>query len=299
MIKQVTFILIVSVFTQLKAQIPTHFAPIGTRWTFNYYLFGQEYGEYIYESKGDTLVNGVTHRIVQGTRTVKCDYPSCVVYQTSIFKDLYTVRNDSLLLFKQNGHAFLFNFAYKIGDTVKSFAGYNRSVIVTRVADTLINSKRLKFWEINQTCSATQSRARKVYELIGSANDGFYEFNDKCTSDPLIKSVCSVKSGDWLYNPSNCPVVATQETVPTETNLSIFPNPVVDQLNIDFDPINGETYAEISFYNALGSKVGHQKLDMISPPLSINVSNLPSGMYNVVLQIKGRSPAVQKFVIVR
>jgi Secretion system C-terminal sorting domain len=84
-----------------------------------------------------------------------------------------------------------------------------------------------------------------------------------------------------------------------EQKIRLSPNPVVDQLNIDFEPINGEVQVEISIFNSLGSKVGHQKLDMGNPPLSINVSNLPSGMYTAVLQIKGRSPAVQKFVIVR
>jgi hypothetical protein len=76
--KQFTILLFTCALTQASAQIPAHFAPIGTRWTYNYYLFGQEYGEYIYESKGDTLVNGAAHRIIQGTRTVKCDYSNCV-----------------------------------------------------------------------------------------------------------------------------------------------------------------------------------------------------------------------------
>jgi hypothetical protein len=93
--------------------------------------------------------------------------------------------------------------------------------------------------------------------------------------------------------------VSTNEALLPKVNFVLFPNPATNELNIDFDPINGETKAEISLYNLLGSKVGQQKLDLINTPLSINVSNLPSGMYNAVLQIKGRSPAVQKFVIIR
>ena len=84
-----------------------------------------------------------------------------------------------------------------------------------------------------------------------------------------------------------------------QQKIKLFPNPVINELNIDFDPINGETQAEITLYNLLGSKVGQQKLDLINTPLSINVANLPSGMYTAVLQIKGRSPAAQKFVIVK
>ncbi len=93
--------------------------------------------------------------------------------------------------------------------------------------------------------------------------------------------------------------VATQEALLPKVNFVLFPNPATNELNIDFDPINGETKAEITLYNLLGSKVGQQKLDLINTPLSINVANLPSGMYTAVLQIKGRSPAAQKFVIVR
>jgi hypothetical protein len=93
--------------------------------------------------------------------------------------------------------------------------------------------------------------------------------------------------------------VSTQEPSLPKVNFVLYPNPATNELNIDFDPINGETKAEISLYNLLGSKVGYQKLDMTNTPLSINVSNLPSGMYNAVLVIKGRSNAVQKFVIIR
>jgi hypothetical protein len=94
--------------------------------------------------------------------------------------------------------------------------------------------------------------------------------------------------------------IKTSVVIPnSQPKFRLSPNPAVDQLTIAFDPINGETKAEINLYNLLGSKVGQQKLDLINTPLSINVSNLPSGMYNAVLQIKGRSPAVEKFVIVR
>jgi hypothetical protein len=93
--------------------------------------------------------------------------------------------------------------------------------------------------------------------------------------------------------------VSISSTYDKQRTIKLFPNPVIDQLNIDFDPINGETQAEITLYNLLGSKVGQQQLDLINTPLSINVSNLPSGMYTAVLQIKGRSPVVEKFVIVR
>ena len=93
--------------------------------------------------------------------------------------------------------------------------------------------------------------------------------------------------------------VSTSETLLPKVNFVLFPNPTTNELSIDFDPINGETQAEIRLYNLLGSKVGQQKLDLVNTPLSINVSNLPSGMYTAVLQIKGRSPAAQKFVIMR
>ncbi len=93
--------------------------------------------------------------------------------------------------------------------------------------------------------------------------------------------------------------VSTGEALLPKVNFVLFPNPTTNELNIDFDSINGETKVEITLYNLLGSKVGQQQLDLINTPLSINVANLPSGMYNAVLQIKGRSPAAQKFVIIR
>ena len=117
--------------------------------------------------------------------------------------------------------------------------------------------------------------------------------------EPLLMKVDSNGCFDNRHCDSADIKVSISSIYDKQQKIKLFPNPAANELNIDFDPINGETQAEISLYNLLGSEVGQQKLDLINTPLSINVSNLPSGMYTAVLKIKGRSPAVEKFVIVK
>jgi hypothetical protein len=122
-------------------------------------------------------------------------------------------------------------------------------------------------------------------------------------TNPLFHSLLMKVDSNGCFDNRQCDSadvkVSINSVYDKKQQIRLYPNPVVDQLNIDFDRINGENQAEISLFNLLGSKVGQQKFDSINTPLSINVSNLPSGMYNAVLQIKGRSPTVQKFIIVR
>jgi Secretion system C-terminal sorting domain len=298
--KLLTILLIFGTFCPIVAQIPAHFAPIGTRWEYNYYSFGQEYGRFIYESERDTLINGTTHRIIKRIRTVKCDYPSCIDYVTTISSDWLTVRNDSLLAVTTSGYRFLFNFNYRVGDSVS--VAYlnvrNQKPIIWRISDTLINGKRLKFWETKQTCSnvgTPKVRYGKIYELIGTIGDGFYEFQDFCLSDPNLKSICSVKSGDWVYNPAVCQYSVGTKDVAASINATLFPNPTTHELTIDYTARDAADLT-VKIYDVLGKMVHGQKIDTATATIKINVAHFEAGIYELTLQSANQQPFAQRFV---
>jgi hypothetical protein len=293
--KQCTILMLAFVFTQTLAQLPTHFAPIGTRWEYNFFSYGQSAGKFTYESEGDTLINGVTHRVVKTTRKTKCDFPPDCPFTTTVSKSFFTIKNDSLLLFTTNGHRFIFNFGYRVGDSINPLYGSVRKAAVTRIGDTLINGKRLKFWEIRQTCTATRQRYGKIYELIGSADDGFYEFEDQCLSDPNSKRLCSIKSGDFAYEPQVCRYsVATNEVAVTDAH--VYPNPVSNQLAIDYTAENLSEKLTLTVQDVLGKTVHQQTLDAATPSVNVDVSGFNAGIYLLSIQAEGKKRFVKKIV---
>ncbi len=293
---QFTILMLFAVFSQITAQLPANFAPIGTRWEYNYFAYGQSEGKYIYESVGDTLINAVPHRVVNLATKLKCDYPGCV-FLTKSYPLFYTVRNDSLLALSQNGYIFLFNFNYKQGDsvTINYRNPSSPNAVVLRVADTTINGKNLKFWEIRQTCGPTKNRIDKVYESIGSIENGFYEFWDKCSSDPTSKQLCNVKMGNWTYDPYVCRYsVATQE-IPF-FNATISPNPVTEKLKIEFSIEKSIAQMDIVVYDLLGKVIHKQAFDNTNTFENIDVSRLPTGLYLLTVQSGRKKLWTQKFV---
>jgi Secretion system C-terminal sorting domain len=81
-----------------------------------------------------------------------------------------------------------------------------------------------------------------------------------------------------LYAKSS--VVDVKEDVLAETTVSIFPNPVSDQLNLLFDLPKPSDAVMVSIIDATGKRVLLKNCDTISKEkVSINVSDLPAGAY--------------------
>ena len=300
---QLTILLLACLFSQSMAQLPANFAPVGVRWEYNYYNYALEEGRYIHESVGDTIINGLPHRIIKTRAKFRCTEPSCVFGNESRYNLFYTVRNDSLLVLNQNGgYDFAFNFGYRIGDSIdiRTFSSSPlKKGIITRISDTLINNKRLKFWEITQTCiqtgRPTTTPKSKVYELIGTTAWGFYGLRDECAINETGKGLCSFKTTDWAYEPSVCRFsVGTKDLTPL--NIAIYPNPVNAELNINYTPDNAKGSLEMRVFDILGKIVFQQKFDVFNDPLSINVSNLAEGMYIISVSVQGKKTYISKFI---
>ena len=287
----ITFFLSVA-FTHSFAQLPANFAPIGTRWEYNYFSYAQQEGKYVYESVKDTFYNGAIYRIINVTSKLKCDNSFCG-FVTSKSTFFLTIRNDSLLSANQAGYKFLFNFKYKVGDSIsiRSFRLMDIKSVVKRVADTLINNKLLKFWEISYTCPPStyhpgKVRLTKVYELIGADNDGFYEFEEKCGSDPNSKVLCSVQSDNWRYNPLICQYsVGTNELKNAPLSIKTYPNPTSSSLTIDFDIQTAFIEASFILIDQTGREVLNQKINNGQKQITWQTEQLIQGLYFIILKI--------------
>ena len=93
--------------------------------------------------------------------------------------------------------------------------------------------------------------------------------------------------------------VATSEVQLPSAQYILYPNPTNTTLNIDYEPTGGETKADVTITDLLGKTVLFQKLDLYANPLSMDVQNLPSGMYHCIFKVKDKLPTAQRFVIIR
>ena len=92
--------------------------------------------------------------------------------------------------------------------------------------------------------------------------------------------------------------VATKETLPP-LSIILYPNPVGNELNIDYTPDNANGELEIKLFDIVGKTVFKQKFDAFKDPLSINVSNLAEGMYIIAASVQGKKTYTQKIIKVR
>jgi Secretion system C-terminal sorting domain len=294
-----TIFLLAAALSKSAAQIPAHFAPIGTRWEYNFFSYLTEYGKYVCESMGDSIINGTIHRVIKLTRrTSPCDYAGCV-FSTASWNRYYTVRNDSLLALQDGVHVFIFNFGYRVGDSlslsVNGRINPNKAV-VSRIADTVINNKILKFWETRQNCpTATPSlRVQKVYQLIGLL-DGFYELFDRCPIFDTFSTLCSIKSGDWSYNPQVCRYSVATTDMPT-IKVNVYPNPVANQLTVDYSMDNVVVQTYVAIRDILGKTVYFQKLIVSNNSINIDLAGVTTGIYILSIQSEGKTMFTKRIV---
>ena len=295
---QITIFLFVLALSKSAAQIPDHFAPIGTRWEYNLFSYLSEYGKLIYESVGDTLINGTKHRVIKTTsRTSACEV-GCPL-RTYSDSSYYTVRNDSLLRINWNGeYLFMFNFNYRIGDTISLSTNGRISPpkgIVSRVVYALINNKRLRFWEISQTCT-NKIATQKVFELIGLVDNTFYDLLDRCQSGDTFRTLCEVQSDGWVYSPQICRYsVPTNEVEPTA--VTIYPNPANAQLTVNYTTDN-QAFVPISLviHDIVGKIVYEKPLDALKNIEPVDISNLAKGIYTLSIQVIEKKVFTKRFV---
>ncbi|MDL2227898.1 T9SS type A sorting domain-containing protein [Odoribacter sp. OttesenSCG-928-L07] len=78
---------------------------------------------------------------------------------------------------------------------------------------------------------------------------------------------------------------------------TIYPNPVIDVANINYQLPTDIENATLSIVSCTGSKLKETQLMQNQNMISINVSDLPSGIYFYTINNKGRIIATNKFVI--
>ncbi|MEL6923357.1 MAG: CHRD domain-containing protein, partial [Bacteroidota bacterium] len=98
-----------------------------------------------------------------------------------------------------------------------------------------------------------------------------------------------------IVKESNCPfTTSTEELAPVFTGLQMFPNPANAWLQLRFDqPL--EAAAELTIYNVAGQRMQAQRIGLATSDLSVDIDDLPAGMYYLELRQNSGSHTL-KFV---
>ena len=84
--------------------------------------------------------------------------------------------------------------------------------------------------------------------------------------------------------------------VQTGNYVSIFPNPAQNNITVISDLEISER-AEIAVFDALGKEVYHNSLETF--PESIDLSNVPAGIYSIIIRMGNKKPILNTFILTR
>ena len=75
-----------------------------------------------------------------------------------------------------------------------------------------------------------------------------------------------------------------------------YPNPAIEELTIDFEHINLDSFSEITIVNSLGNIVYKNNISSTNSNMTIDISLFPKGLYYIKLTGKDGMFAIQKFI---
>ena len=94
-------------------------------------------------------------------------------------------------------------------------------------------------------------------------------------------------------------VLVDEEFVPVkEVKLKIFPNPALDHITVSYPDVTHTGHREIVIFNSMGMEVKCERLKNGDEETQMNVSELPAGIYFVVMTEKGKRIGEGKLILV-
>lgn len=106
---------------------------------------------------------------------------------------------------------------------------------------------------------------------------------------PVIQALLKTYN-DWAST-----TTASADLV-SSTDLLLYPNPAINTLFVKSDAISNIKNIDSWIYNAQGIRQSVQRFDKENGSVAFEVSQLPAGMYQIVLHVNGVVICTQKFV---
>ncbi len=302
----IVWILIIGCAINSKCQV---WYNLGAEWHFNNELLLEypAHGYVKYTVEQDTMIESLPAKLIVRTRHSFVDGSVSKV-------DTLFVREENEQVYSWNGTTFdlMYDFSLKVGDTLdvevlQRNCDSVSPIVVDSITELEIDNTILRVQHLSYSYminSQLDTTTKSVIEFIGQIEDFLFEpacgidvngFGNnllRCYSDNNI----SFKSNWWSLSYPNAPCDtaingATRiDPIYENYNLSIYPNPFVDNLTISH---RSSIIQSISIFNVSG-----KLLLMYLPHVhstQINLVKLQKGFYHII--IKTEDETVSKTII--
>ena len=142
-------------------------------------------------------------------------------------------------------------------------------------------------YELLQTVNAQYSSNRAGIELYNIVDEKLVE------GDNIYRVVLF---SDVLRTPQYSDPINVKYR-PAEI-YALYPNPTSDYFDIDLTTVEGKAVS-VSIFNSIGTVVLNEKIEKSASSKRINIENLGTGQYSVVIQPEGKRVVMKKLSIVR
>jgi len=287
--KLILLLILVSLFLiqPVKAQ---NWAPDGAEWYYDYTNFWYE-GYIHIKVLGDTMIHDTSCRVLE-KRSVIRDLLSDTTYYRYIGKEFMFSDVDKVYLFANNKFYPIYDFSSMPGDTLiipqnddlLEWCDPEGKLIVTDTGSELINGQHLRKIIVQPIEGTHWAIYGEIIENIGPINTYMLPEPDwacvvdlfeggplRCYSDPDFGTFSTGIAPECDY------LVSIQEL--DESNLKIFPNPCVGNINIHIK--EGMNNPRLEIYNSKGQKLVDRILERTEN--IIDLSSMVSGLYALVL----------------
>lgn len=289
---------------------------LGAIWHYDYSnLSTRGYVLYIYQ-KDTTILNKPCQKIIKFTMDFYYDINGILHYsgETHYGSNYTYTSGDTVFYYRDNQFFVLYNFGASVGDrwivSTTNENGYcndTSSVEVTETGTLLINGISFRYINLRPTPNSLVGLKGKYVERIGCISTGIDDLQTLFPSEyqcdslpyevefPILQFRCFEDESVSLYTVAveDCEALFDHVGMPQSDNIvfNCYPNPTEGMVNINTTFTDHYT---IELYTVLGTKI--QKFEVTPGTSTIDLSNLPHGVYFLEIQKTQSERFVKKIV---
>jgi len=297
--KTFLFTLLLTLFGVLQGQAQTaEFAPLGARWIREAYVSVTNQIQMSSVVIGDTILQGITCRVIQvGSTVINLESNESSYY--NIHREYVYTQGDKVYSYRNNSFYVLYDFGAQVGTTWEIVANAGGStfetgsVMVDSIGIETINGMALRYLWVHspaESCAGFFYEPVKIIERIGTTHYGTtfpdWLVNDclwigadysngslKCYED----AVMFYGEGDSCFLSVGTAVPASP--LPGQGSYTLYPNPASNYIQLHADFLPPYQPVDFALYDINGRLQYQKTLPNASAPRHTDISHLPEGLY--------------------
>lgn len=281
--------LLITLFTHAQ-----NWCPPGAQWTYYTGNVVNEGTANVFYQK-DTVINGINCKKLE----VRED-----IFGYRTYNEYTYTQNDTVFFLYDSVFWPTYFFNATIGDTIIHRNTYPTAdcamlweFVVDSTGIAVINGDSLRYYRMNSTDTLlVHPQKLEVMERFGVLNDFMKPWTSCLFYEEVTLYSVNCYKDDSFANYDRiphipCKIISGIDVIEDELNLSVYPNPANNQLNISID---GYNITQFRVFDCTGRMVKSNTASGNS--VSVDISTLPNGMYLLNLVLNNGQHAIRRFV---